>query len=183
MRFAVYGPYDLGRDSSGWIGKESKAQFWKEIEDEVPGLSGACGCYVFRVAAGGGSKPWYVGKAEKQAFKTECFSADKMNKYNKVFSNRQRGRPQLIFLAQVTEKKNDFRKPTTCQRPFIQALESILIGKAFEKNSELLNIQGTRKTQRLVVEGFLNTSQLARGGPAKELRDTFRLPAHKQKLK
>jgi len=182
MRFVVYGPYDL-QSSSGLISKKSNAKFWEEVENEVPGLSGACGCYVFRVLAGKGSTPLYVGKAEKQAFKTECFSADKMMKYNEGLATRKRGRPQLIFLAQVTQKRNDFRKPTTGERPFIQALESMLIGKAFEKNPDILNIQGTRKAQKLEVEGFLNTSQLARGGPAKVLRDTFRLPIHKQKLK
>ncbi len=172
MRFVVYGPYDLERDSKGWISKRSNGHFWEEIEDEVPGLSTACGCYVFRVAAGGGSKPWYVGKSEKQPFKTECFSISKMNKYNEISSTRKRGRPQLILLAQVTGK-DTFRKPTTGERPFIQALESMLIGKAFEKNPRLLNIQGTRKAQKLVVKGFLNTSRLARGGPAKILRDTL----------
>ena len=182
MRFVVYGPYELERNSSGRINK-SNAQFWKEIEDEVPGLSGACGCYVFRVVAGKGSKPWYVGKAEKQAFKTECFSDGKIIKYNDVLAARKSGTPQLIFLAQVTEKKNDFCKPTTGVRPFIQALELILIDKALEKNPDLLNIQGTGAARSIKVEGFLNTPQLARGGPAKALRDTFRLPIHKQKLK
>ncbi len=54
MRFRVYGPFQLWRLHTGLLAgdKESRDDFWDEVDDDEPGLSGACGCYVFRIAAG-----------------------------------------------------------------------------------------------------------------------------------
>lgn len=184
MRFVVYGPYELKRDADNWFEKRQNSQFWKEVEKDEPGLSDACGCYVFRIVAGKGAKPWYVGKTEEQTFKEECFSKSKMDTYTKAFKGRKSGTAQLILLALDKKKKDGFRKPAQKDKEAIGVLELLLITRAFEKNPKLLNTQGTKGTdKKLEVEGFLNTSQLARGGPAKDLRDTFRLPIHKQKLK
>jgi len=184
MRFVVYGPYELKRDAYNSFEKKQNSELWKEVEKDEPGLSNACGCYVFRIVAGKGAKPWYVGKTERQTFKLECFSPRIMRIYDKAFKGRKSGTAELILLALDKKKKGGFRKPAKKDKEAIGVLELLLITRAFEKNPKLLNTQGTKGTdKKLVVEGILNTPRLAHGGPAKALRDTFRLPIHKQKLK
>jgi hypothetical protein len=173
MQFQVYGPYWLSRLDNKLISRNKidRDAFWEEVDGKVPGLSEACGCYVFRIAAGRGAKPWYVGMAERQSFRSECLQPHKINIFNEASVGR-RGTPELLFLPQVTAKGN-FRAPTTARRPAIQQLESMLIGMAISRNPDLLNIKGTKMVRELEVEGFLNTNRRARGGPAKVLRDTL----------
>lgn len=173
MRFQVYGPYELWRLNNNLVSreKEDRDDFWNEVEADVPGLSQACGCYVFRITSGRGSKPWYVGKAERQSFRAECLQPHKLNIYNEVTLDH-RGAPELIFLPQITENGN-FRSPTRAKRPAIGQLESMLIGMSISRNPELLNIRGTKMIRELEVEGFLNTNRRAGRGPAKVLRDTL----------
>ncbi|MFI4862386.1 MAG: hypothetical protein ACIAXF_17105 [Phycisphaerales bacterium JB063] len=152
--------------------KDAISYFWQEVEDDTPGLSGACGCYVFRIVSGRGAKPWYVGMAEKQTFQKECFQPHKILQYIKATRGRK-GRPELLFLAQETSQGR-FRKPTQAKRPSICALEGMLIGMGVVRNADLLNVRDTKMYRELEVEGFLN-SRKARGGPSKVLRDTFRV--------
>ena len=51
--------------------------FWDDVNCIKAGLPEACGCYVFALQNGHNIKAWYVGKAEKQSFRKECFFARK----------------------------------------------------------------------------------------------------------
>lgn len=84
MFFYPHGPFIISKKSNGLIlaTAEYLKQFWEEIDEEYPGLSCACGCYVFATRAGKGVIPWYVGKTEKQSFAKECFYSHKINHYN-----------------------------------------------------------------------------------------------------
>ncbi len=174
MKFKVYGPYEIPRGHKRLIVKEKLNAFWKEIEDEVPGLATACGCYVLATQTSGGSTatPWYIGKAEKSKFRNESLSSDKISKFNDMLDQKKRAKPMLFLLAQVTPTEK-FLRPTANEREAIGELESLLIGMAIKENRHLLNIKGTKMFRELEVIGFLNSQPLARGGASKELRSTF----------
>jgi len=70
--------------------KNSLNKFWSRVDDELKvGLPGAIGCYIFSIRAGRGVKPWYVGLAEKQSFRKECFTSHKLNHYNNAIAARK----------------------------------------------------------------------------------------------
>ncbi|MHA7816793.1 MAG: hypothetical protein ACX93N_09970 [Pseudohaliea sp.] len=171
MLFETYGPYRLGRNANGLLAATAsdRRKFWHSVEEEVPGLSYACGCYIFSIRASRGAKPWYVGKAEKSSFRQECLTAHKINHFNQAIAGR-RGYPELTLLAQITPR-DKFRKPTNARRASIRELETMLIGMGISRNRDLLNIQKTRMLRELSVRGVLNTDRLATSGPAKALRD------------
>ena len=170
MRFIVHGPYELDRLDNGLVasGAADRRAYWDWIEEDVPGLPNACGCYVFAIQSRRGTLPWYIGKAEKQAFANECLSSHKINHFNNAIAGRI-GVPVLYFLPQVTPK-GKFRKPTSATRKAISELESLLIGMAISRNQNILNSKGTRMLKKLTVEGFVNGGRKARGGPAGSLR-------------
>lgn len=172
MKFKACGPFRLPRIKRKLIDSTAAArrEFWAEVEEEYPGLSEACGCYVFGIQSGGGTLPWYVGKAEKQPFRKECLTSHKANHYNMSIVGRT-GRPVLFLVPQVT-KVGRYRSPTVGQRKAIQELESLLIGMGVARNPNISNIMGTKFYQQLEVEGFLN-SRKSRAGSAKKLRDVF----------
>ena len=173
MIFDVFGPYRLKRNSSRLLAANAtdRKAFWSMVEESEPGLSEACGCYVFSIKSPRGTKPWYIGKAEKSAFRSECLTAHKINHFNNAIASR-RGYPELMFIAQVTPAGR-FRKPTRSKRRAIQELETLLIGMGVSRNKNLLNIQGTKMLREMSVGGFFNVPRLARGGSAKVLRDIF----------
>jgi hypothetical protein len=170
--FKVFGPYRLPRDDAKHVAAtaQDRSKFWSAVAEIEPGLPDACGCYVFSLKAGRGSKPWYVGKAERSTFRTESLSPHKLNHFN-VITARHKGIPELYLLAQITPS-GAFRAPTQAKRPAIRELESMLIGMGVARNPKLLNSQGTKMLKELRVEGFLNSS-LAKRGAAKSLRNAF----------
>jgi len=124
MNFAVYGGYELPRlkkiiDFSS----ASKRDFWDGIEDDIEGLSQACGCYVFAAQ----NRPWYIGLAEKQSFEKECLTYHKLNHYNSVLDNYQRAVPCLYFIAKLTPN-GDFASPSKNGHIDVATLEQMLIG-------------------------------------------------------
>ena len=169
MRFEVQGPFELYRTKAGLVDTDATTRryYWEWVEESIPGLSEACGCYIFAIQASRGILPWYVGKAERQSFRKECLSPHKINHFNNAIAGRK-GKPILFFLPQLTNK-GAYRSPTTTKRPAIKELESLLIGMALSRNRRLLNGLGTKWMQQLTVEGFLNSNK-AKGGPPSDLR-------------
>ena len=175
MRFDIHGPFWIER-RNGIIASTAtdRREYWEWVDGYVPGLSGACGCYIFTINAGRGRLPWYVGKAERQTFKNECYSAHKIINYTTAIAGRK-GTPELFFIPQLT-RKGGFRKPTQGQngRKAIVALESLLIGMALSKNPELQNIKGTRMFRDLEVAGLINSNKKKNAHDAKMLREAMR---------
>ena len=133
MKFNIQGPFELDRykgliDSSA----EARRDYWEWVDEDMPGLPDACGCYVFAIKASRGTLPWYIGKAEKQPFKKECLSHHKINHFNNAIAER-RGCPVIFFIPQLTNS-GSFRKPTVSTRKAITELESLLIGMALSRN-------------------------------------------------
>ncbi|HEY0394599.1 MAG TPA: hypothetical protein VGD01_08890 [Candidatus Elarobacter sp.] len=116
----------------------------------VEGVSDHLGVYVFTMAAARGATPWYVGKT-LGSFYGECFTNDKVRKYNEVLADHVRARPVLYFLSLQRT-----RGPIAANA--IEELESILIGVALKRNPALLNVSKTRELG-LTVRGVLNSTQ------------------------
>ena len=152
MNYDIHGPFEVTR-SRRLVDKsaKSKRDFWAAVDEKVPGLSSGVGCYVFCV----GKMPWYVGLAEKQNFKSECFQPHKINAFNSSLDKMQ-GRPQLILISKLTPS-GKFAKPGVNGHKASRFLEDLLIGMALANNPLLENIRGTKFIKELVVPGVLNT--------------------------
>jgi hypothetical protein len=159
MRFIPYGPFELPRGDDGLLllTKDERQLFWADVDTEDDGLSDACGCYVFAIRAGGGIRPWYVGKAERQSFKREALTEHKVDKYNTVLSDLGKGTPLLYFYARITNERANFSKPTTHKFRDISYLEKMLIGLALSRNPYIMNIKETVLLRDMCVPGLINS--------------------------
>jgi hypothetical protein len=86
-------PVIVQRRGGRRVDDDSLKKFWQETGE----VAEQHGCYVFSMRAGRGEKPWYVGKASRLSFATECFGAHKLNIYNGILGN-MKGRPRLTFV-------------------------------------------------------------------------------------
>ncbi len=175
MHFVPYGPILLKRDDSGFLllDRDSRSEIWEQADGIDPGLSDACGCYVFAVKAGSIAKPWYVGKAERQSFKRESLESHKIVLYNRVLNEVIRGVPLLYFYARVTPLRNSFSRPTKGTYSDISYLEKMLIGLALKRNRDLVNKQETTLLRTMIVPGLLNSRPGPRGMVASEIGDVM----------
>ncbi|MCA9627951.1 MAG: hypothetical protein KC766_09800 [Myxococcales bacterium] len=173
MRFDIHGPFTIPR-TSRQVDKQGLRVFWQDVEASAPGLSTACGCYVFVLqAAGTAIRPWYVGKAEKQTFRAECLQQHKLKHYNEVLAT-VRGTPKLFLLAKRTPK-GKFSKPTAFKYTDVRLLENHLIGMALAVNRDLRNTASTMHTRKLIVPGFFGTPVGRPNGSETDLKKTFKL--------
>jgi len=119
MHFIPYGPVELPHDDQRLLllDRDGRKQIWDRADGIDPGLSDACGCYVFAVRTGGGIKPWYVGKAEAQSFKLECLTKHKVEKYNAVLTTLKTGTPLLYFYGRVTPQTLPIFEGNDCEIP------------------------------------------------------------------
>ena len=169
MHYAVFGPYRLARDGA-LVSRslEDRRALWHLMEADEPGLSTACGCYVFSIRR----RAWYVGMAARQPFYQECFSIHKINQYNYALQ-RVSGEPLLHLIAKVTATGR-FASPATSGHRDIEFLEHMLIGMAIRQNEELQNVRGTRFLREMKVPGILRTKKGEGNlGPVKSLRDVL----------
>lgn len=176
MEFYIYGPFEVIRDpETGLVAHDStsKNSFWNIVDDTEECLSNSCGCYVFSLSAGGTIKPWYVGKAEKQSFRAECFQPHKINHYNSIVG-KITGRPLLYLISKVTSNGN-FSKPSKNGKEEISSLENMLIGISLSRNKELLNLKGTKFMREIVVHGLINAMPGKPGSASSNLRKTLGL--------
>lgn len=97
------------------------------------------GCYVVGMRAGRGITPTYVGKATR-SFGQECFTDHKLGKYNKTLVDYRRGTLVIFFLLAPIGRG----RPAMNQ---IAELEDFLIQAGVAKNSGLLNVQGTKRSE------------------------------------
>ena len=155
MRYEVFGEFDVPR-TKRLVDKSPQAlrAFWEQASGSNPGLADAVGCYVFCI----GKKPWYVGLAERQTFRRECFQPHKLVAYASAMSKVKTGKPKLILLAKMTPK-GKFAKPGVNGHRATRFLEDLLIGMALSRNPKLENARGTKFMKQMVVPGVLNTPQ------------------------
>ena len=152
MNFTIHGGYEIPRDGKHIITRDnaSRRAFWREIEDDVEGLAGACGCYVLSIRG----IPWYVGSAQRQDFKHECLSPHKITQFDAAL-NKSQGRPVLFLIARRTPGG---RFCTTSPNGYrdIEFVENTFIGMALQRNEDLQNIRGTAFLRDMHIPGFVN---------------------------
>lgn len=154
MRFDVFGEFSVPRNGNLVSrSREHKRSFWAAVEDAASGLAGACGCYVFVIR----NRAWYVGMAEKQSFKQECFALHKITQYNEALA-QVGGNPTILLLPKLTPGGR-FASPTSRGHVDIRLLENLLIGSALGRNPDLQNVKGTKLLREMNVPGFLNSRQ------------------------
>lgn len=153
MLYKVFGPFAIPRDGV-LIAKSAaeRREFWSAVEAEADGLPDACGCYVFSIRR----RAWYVGLAQSQTFRLECFAMHKLNQYNYSLQ-RVSGEPQLHLIAKTTPTGR-FCAPGQGHRD-IEFLETLLIGMALNQNEDLQNIRGTKFLREMRVPGILRTGR------------------------
>ena len=168
MRFKVYGPYDIGVDKGfdGWIDEEDKKDFWKNVVEEK--LPEACGVYLFGIGGvegrtkgtAGKTLPWYVGKAERQTFKSECLTLRNLFLFNRTLFKYYKGKgsPFLYLLARVEGEEGEFSKPASDKQYWgLQFVEEMFIQLSLSVNSELINKNTTKMMKETSIRGLLNT--------------------------
>ena len=168
MRFKVYGPYEIGVEKAhaGWIDKEDTENFWKNVVvADYHKLPDACGVYLFgmrglgKKGMAGKTLPWYVGKAEKQKFKTECFNFKNLYYFNSILTNEYKGKgsPFLYLLARV-EENDEFSPPATKEDFWgLRFVEEMFIQMSLSANSDLFNKSTTKMARETSIRGLLNT--------------------------
>lgn len=174
MNFDVVGPFVLSRHGAKQIiTDQSLKELGPELEAEEPGLSDACGCYVFGVRAGRGMTPYYVGQACKRSILKEALNPSNREKYNKVISE-SKGNP-IIFFIPMRTPRGKLRKRSKGDGgiPALDFLESWFISMAIEKNPDLINIKETKFLRSLHVTGVFNPKHGEATADSTALRKTL----------
>jgi hypothetical protein len=153
MKYDIFGPIKLPRAKTCRFTRDAseKRAFWDDIEEEEPGLSWACGCYLISVR----NRIWYVGLAQMQSFRYECFTPDKILKIEDAMD----GGGGAAYLTLIARRTNGgrFTRPSINGYRDIEDLELLLIGSALERNQDLLNRSATKILREIVVPGFINS--------------------------
>jgi hypothetical protein len=173
LNFYPYASVEVPRAANGLIAadKNSMNDFWLSLNGDLGDeLSESIGCYVFSIRAGKGLLPWYVGMAEKQSFRQECFTSHKLNYYNNAVAGKK-GTPLLTLVVKHTPGNKAIR-PTGSEHRDIQFLETMLIANCVGRNSELFNVRDTKMLRDMCVPGLLNTPP---GKPAAAVSDFKKL--------
>ena len=162
MKFDVAGPFELTRHGNNKIiNRQSQIDLRTLLgTGKHKGLAEACGCYVFAVQTGGGSKPYYVGQACKSSLLREALNPANREKYNTVLGRMKRGTPVLFFLPMKTPK-GKFKKTKKAEGKFpsLTFLERWLIATALEKNPRLANNKETKFLRTIHVHGIFNAKK------------------------
>lgn len=155
MNFTIHGAFEIPRDGTHLItrDKDERNEFWNRVDEDEDGLSQACGCYVLSIRG----KPWYIGMAQRQDFRHECFSHHKITSFDTAL-NKGRGTPYLYLIARRTDGGRFCKRSSGTYRD-VNFLENLLIGLALQRNGELCNIKGTNFLRYMHVPGFVNTRQ------------------------
>lgn len=158
MNFQPHETVAIPKQGNGLVAsdKASLNEFWDRLDASLgEELSAGIGCYVFSVRAGRGTLPWYVGLAERQSFRKECFTHHKITHYNNAIAARK-GTPLLTLVAKYTPGGKLVR-PTGGRHRDVQHLETMLIGNCLGRNGKLLNVKDTKLLREMVVPGLLNS--------------------------
>ena len=168
IRFSLGGPFQVpciphsANGRSKLIESEHAAQFWQDGQAGPGPFADKQGCYIFALRNSNGYTPWYVGKT-RSALSAEIFTTDKLNKYNRVLFNGNRGTPVMFFVT-----KTDGRK--TIPAVMLNQLEKFLIQSAKIKNPALINKAHTKNIDAWSIDGVYRPRQ----GAKSNIGDVFK---------
>lgn len=177
MNFQTYGPFKVEVQPNGLIGK-NQAKLWEEANKMFTNLPEAKGCYVFGIRRGGQRiVPWYVGKTNRQSFRNEWFTADKLSHYNNSFAGKmskrkKKGNSYLYFVPKFTKKGRLYKGNSSSGIDF---LEKYLIGLAITANKDLKNTMSTKPFRQITYPGFLNNPRGSLSKSSIELRLSLKI--------
>ena len=171
MNFRVFGPFEIPVKEGEHLSHIESADvrlFWEESVKPTD-LQESCGVYIFCVEGVDGKRKdagknlvWYVGKAERQTFRGECFNGKNMNLYNQILNGNYKGEgtPKMFFIVRH-DKYNYFSDKATNEEEYrgLRFLEKIFIQYAMQSNGKLGNKSGRRTFSDTYVEGFLNDTK------------------------
>lgn len=172
MNFFPHTSIEIPRQNNGNVAadKESLAFFWMTVDSQLEdGLSSAIGCYIFSMRSGRGILPWYVGLAEKQSFRKECFTSHKLVHYNNILASRT-GTPMMTFVSKYTPG-GKLLSPTGNSHRDIKFLERILISNCLKRNANVSNSRDTKLLREMIVPGLLNSPQGKAYSSVSDFRD------------
>lgn len=155
--YIVHGPFEIPT-YEGKAAKIITAENIKEFWSNYDVIARERGCYLFGIRAGRGITPYYVGRATRN-FKREVFASHKLAKYQQSLADYRKGTPVLFFVAAPTSKG-------ATNVSAIEEMEEYLIQTAVSRNTDLLNVKGTKK-ERFAIAGVLRSGV---GKPSKAAR-------------
>jgi hypothetical protein len=127
------------------VDRDKLAQFWHHAGP----IAREHGCYVFAMRFGDKLTVFYVGKAVKTRFKTECFAPHKISIYNEVLAREKRHRRPVLLFVTPTARRGT--RPTVAKE--IARIEKWLINKAIAVNPHLMNGRLIRRTPSWRIAG------------------------------
>jgi hypothetical protein len=154
--FDVYGPFGVDR-SDGQI-KRAGQSMWAQTEAQDEGLAKSWGCYVFCIQNGKNVVPWYVGKTWAEGgFRAEVFGDHKLDLYN--WCSEWKGQRTMLLVPLMTGGQDDVGQFSSNKgsHSVISWLERTLIGRALDRNPELLNIRDTKLLRSVTVRGVMGS--------------------------
>lgn len=158
MNFDSCGPFHFPRERTG----QWRSIFWQHVEEYWEGLSSAVGCYAFCVDNGQKVRPWYVGKTLAQGgFKDEVFTSHKLDHYTEILvpqdegKSYRKGTPCIVLFPLVTAETWRLSNNRSSSEPYIDWLETTLIGMALSQNPEIANTSKTRFHREVYVNGLI----------------------------
>lgn len=131
--FSVHGPFDIPLEpgKTGKMVAMDICAFWDKIGD----LRRRRGVYLFAIRAGKGITPIYVGKAAKQSFEDEVFTAHKRSAhYTPALLDYAKGTAVMYFVAHPQGNG-------AINQTLIDQIETFLIDIASTKNPTLSNVR------------------------------------------
>ncbi len=157
MNFESCGPFHFPRERTGhW-----KKIFWQDVEEYWEGLSSGVGCYAFCIDNGRRVRPWYVGKTLAQGgFQDEVFTPHKLDHYAEILAphdedkSYRRGKPCILLFPLVTDTWR-LSNNRSSSEPYVDWLETTLIGMALSQNPEIANTSKTRFHREVYVNGLI----------------------------
>jgi len=156
--YETYGPFDVERDSNK-LRKSALDAFWKDCNSKYPGLSGAVGVYIVAVKAKANavSKPWYVGKTDKQGFQKRF--SQQLNHFGDILDKAKNGTVQVFLIARRTPNRGAFMKTRSTALRENNDLETMMIGSCLKRNRSLINDRKVKHLKEIEVPGYLNNGR------------------------
>ena len=171
QRIKAFGPYEFDKERA--YDRDYIAGRWSDIDLDEPGLSQACGVYIFCLRNAANFVPVYIGRTSSRAgFHKRVFSDDKFRDTIRYFQEN-RGVMTVILLAKRKPIQAGFAAIADDDLEF---LETFCIMCAMRKNERLTNASKTRFSERLMIPGI--TGNFGQGHPTnsiQSLRNAFNL--------